>query len=222
MRKLHAFTLIFLFLGLSGCEEKQEKNNIPIENCTVIVGSATSENNASVFNASKNKAKVKTQNICLSPSGKDTFSLSDTKGRSYSVKVYQKSIEIKEEKRPITLLTFFATWCPPCVANIPYFNDIEQKYNDKVFISSVLIHDNIEKEALQTFLSKNKMSYFLSISRENNDFAALIAKTLDLPNNFSIPLSILYVRGAYFTHYEGAVPVEMLEYDIKQAIKTLQ
>jgi len=29
----------------------------------------------------------------------------------------------------------------------------------------------------------------------------------------------MYVDGQYFTHYEGLVPIEMIEYDIEQAKK---
>ena len=50
----------------------------------------------------------------------------------------------------------------------------------------------------------------------------LLASTLDLPKNFPIPLTVIYVEGKYFTHYEGSVPVEMIEYDIQQAKKQLK
>ena len=228
MHKFHAQLLVFLFLVLSGCEKKQENKNIPIENCTVEVASSTTEKNkSSVFEVSKNKTpqkmqKVKTKNVCLSPSGTDTFTLLDDKNHTYSVQVFQKSIKIKEEKRPITLLTFFASWCTPCVSNIPYLNDLERKYNDKLFISSVLVQDDINQTSLQTFLTHHEVKYFVSSHPDNNPFANLLAKTLNLPENFSIPLSVLYVRGKYVTHYEGSVPVEMLEYDIRQAIQTLK
>ena len=45
---------------------------------------------------------------------------------------------------------------------------------------------------------------------------------LHLPQNFPIPLTVMYVDGKYFTHYEGSVPAEMIEYDIQQAQKQLK
>ncbi|NOR56139.1 MAG: redoxin family protein [Sulfurovum sp.] len=223
MHKFHLLALVLLFLGLNGCEEKETEKNILIENCTVERNASTSgDANSTVFEASKNQKEAQKQNVCLSPSGTDTFSLSDDNNHSYTVKVFQKSIEIKEETRPITLVTFFASWCPPCLANIPYFNELEQKYNDKIFIASVFIHDAMKPEPYQTFLDKHEMRYFVSNSPDNDDFASLLTRTLDLPENFDIPLTVLYVHGKYFTHYEGAVPVEMLEYDIRQAIQTLE
>jgi len=48
-----------------------------------------------------------------------------------------------------------------------------------------------------------------------------MASILELPENFSIPLTVMYLNGEYFTHYEGSVPVEMIEYDIQQAKKQL-
>jgi len=223
VHKFHVLLLVLLFLGLNGCEKKETDKNIPIENCTIALKSSSEHNNSNVFEASKRtKEERSNKTLCLSPSESAIFTLSDDQNHSYTVQVFQKSIAIKEESRPITLLTFFATWCPPCVANIPYFNDLEQKYNDKVFISSVLIHDTIKPELFQAFLNTHEMRYFVSNSLDNEHFASLLTKTLGLPENYSIPLTILYVHGKYFTHYEGAVPVEMLEYDIRQAIQTLK
>lgn len=224
MHKFHLLLLVLLFLGLTGCEEKEKTPNIPIENCTVEVNASTSEeNNAAPLEAIKtDNEKSLSKKVCISPSEKSVFTLSDDQSHSYSVQVFQDGIKIKEEKRPITLLTFFATWCPPCLANIPYFNALEQKYNDKIFISSIHIHDSIKPEAYQTFLKKHEIRYFVSNSPDNDDFVSLLTRTLNLPKNFNIPLTVLYLHGKYFTHYEGAVPIEMLEYDIQQAIKTLK
>jgi len=44
---------------------------------------------------------------------------------------------IEELKGKVVVLEFWATWCEPCVANIPHFNALVDKYKDKpiVFIS---------------------------------------------------------------------------------------
>jgi hypothetical protein len=86
----------------------------------------------------------------------------------------------------------------------------------------VLIHDTITHTKLKSFIAKNQINYYLSSYTQNNDFASLVAKTLHLPQNFDIPLSVMYVEGKYFTHYEGIVPIEMIEYDIQQAKKTIK
>jgi hypothetical protein len=71
-------------------------------------------------------------------------------------------------------------------------------------------------------MAKNQVNYFISNGVNNDAYANLLANTLHLPNNFSIPLTVMYVKGEYFTHYEGSVPVEMIEYDIQEAKKQLK
>jgi hypothetical protein len=70
-------------------------------------------------------------------------------------------------------------------------------------------------------MAKQEVNYFTSYTKENDLFAYLLVQELHLDENFSIPLTVIYVDGAYFTHYEGIVPVEMIEYDIQQAKKQL-
>jgi thiol-disulfide isomerase/thioredoxin len=120
------------------------------------------------------------------------------------------------------MVNLFATWCPPCIGEIPYLNDLQKKYEKELLVVGILTHDDIIQDELETFMAKNQINYFISNGTENDAFATLLASTLDLPKNFSIPLTVIYVEGKYFTHYEGSVPVEMIEYDIQQAKKQLK
>ena len=124
--------------------------------------------------------------------------------------------------KPIVIVNLFATWCPPCIGEIAYLNDLQKKHQKELFVVGILTHDNIVQAALETFMAKNQVNYFISNSTHNDMFANLLASTLHLPKNFSIPLTVMYVEGEYFTHYEGTVTVEMIEYDIQQAKKQLK
>lgn len=128
----------------------------------------------------------------------------------------------QDTTQPIVIVNLFATWCPPCIGEIPYLNDLQKKYKEKLFVVGILTHDSIMQDALDTFMAKNQINYFISNGTDNDTFADQLAITLDLPENFSIPLTVMYVNGEYFTHYEGSVPVEMIEYDIQQAKKQLK
>ena len=75
---------------------------------------------------------------------------------------------------------------------------------------------------MASFLKKHSIAYPVSNSLQNNDFSNMVAKILHLSHDFPIPLTVMYVKGEYFTHYEGIVPIEMIEYNIKEAIKTLK
>ena len=222
MRKLNTLFLTLLFLNFTGCEDKKTNNTtIPIENTTEIFGSK----NKNIHIDKRFKVEKKEQSIpensMHSVPLSDTFKLHDMKNTNYTVTVSNQKVTFKESTKAIVLITFFTSWCPPCVGEIPYMNDLYIKNKKDVLLAGVLIHDTIKKSELKSFLSKHEIKYFISNSTHNNDFVNLIAKTLHLPSNFSIPLTVMYLEGKYFTHYEGSVPIEMIEYDIVQARKML-
>ena len=222
MHQISALFLMLLLFGFSGCEEKtNQHDSIPVENTTEVVGQKPQETmNHDRFKVSTHKKSTKTPVDTASLS--DTFTLSNTKNIRYTVNVSNKKVTFKENTKPITLITFFASWCPPCMYEIPYFNDLQKKYQTHLFLVGVLTHDAMDTPTVKSFLAKHAIKYYVSNGTQNNDFASLTAKTLHLPQNFPIPLTVMYVEGKYFTHYEGIVPIEMIEYDIEEAIKTLK
>ena len=224
MRKITTFIIILLALSLTGCEDKKTSDNvIPIENTTEFSSSSGKESNTHKrFKLPKSHKEAPDSNVLSTLNLSDTFTLHDMYKKSYSVTVSNQKVTFKESTKGIVLVTFFATWCIPCIADIPYMNDIHKKYQKNLLLAGVHIHDTITEENLKSFVAKHDMNYFISSSTHNNDFASLVAKTLHLPKNFSIPLTVMYVEGNYFTHYEGCVPVEMIEYDIEEALKILK
>jgi len=222
---MHQNTALFLMLilfVLTGCEEKtNNQQTIPVENTTQVVGEEVQDTREDGrFKVSTHK---KNQNTYIDTASlHDTFTISNTKKVRYTVNISNLNVTFKENTKPITLITFFASWCPPCLYEIPYFNDLQKKYQTHLFLAGILVHDPMDTPTVKSFLAKHAIKYYVSNSTQNNDFASLTAKTLHLPRNFPIPLTVMYVDGKYFTHYEGIVPIEMIEYDIEEAMKTLK
>jgi thiol-disulfide isomerase/thioredoxin len=223
VRKINLLILTLILFVFTACEDKKRSNTgIPVENTTEFFGADNNKEHSNtrfkIHKKEQSQSTVVTNTLSLS----DTFKLNDIKNTHYTVTVSNQKVTLKENTKAIVLVTFFATWCPPCLADIPYMNDLQKKYKKDLLIAGILIHDNTTKLELKSFLAKHNVKYFISTSTHNNDFASLVAKTLQLPHNFSIPLTVMYVEGEYFTHYEGCVPVEMIEYDIQQALKTIK
>jgi len=62
----------------------------------------------------------------------------------------------KETKGKVILVNFWATWCPPCIAEMPSINDLHNIYKDKiefVFVS------NEEHQVINQFLNKKKYRF---------------------------------------------------------------
>ena len=78
------------------------------------------------------------------------FSLKDTNGNIYS------SAQLAGKP---AVINFFATWCPPCKAEIPGFVEVYNKHRAKGFELVGISLDNDTRENLPGFLMSNKVGY---------------------------------------------------------------
>ncbi|MDQ7047075.1 MAG: redoxin family protein [Sulfurovum sp.] len=218
MRKISVLILTISIVSLTGCQDEKPTTVVfPIENTTEFISQSGDKQGLKGKNPEKDlKSK---QEIY---SKKDTFILLDIHNRSQKISFNNERIIFQRNQKPIVLVNIFATWCAPCTAQLSYLNMLQKKYNDDLFITGLLMHDSINIPSLESFTSKHNIKYFISHSPNTNAFGKRLASTLHLEENFSIPLTIMYVEDKYFTHYEGAVPVEIIEYDIQQAQKQLK
>jgi thiol-disulfide isomerase/thioredoxin len=77
-----------------------------------------------------------------------------------------KPISLSELKGKTVLLDFWTTWCPPCQADAPSINKLNQKYGDKN-LAIVGISVNEDREIVEKYLSKHPHSYPVVLSSEN-------------------------------------------------------
>lgn len=123
----------------------------------------------------------------------------------------------KESSKRAILLVFFATWCEPCLAQIPHLNNLKSTFKDNLEIIGVLVKDTRNEENMRHFATKENPLDFPYIQGQSAE-AKQFLKILGMPN--VIPLMVLYDKnGEYFTYYLGAVLEEMLELDIKRLLK---
>jgi len=74
------------------------------------------------------------------------------------------------DKLPSTfvVLEFWATWCTPCVRNIPHINELQQKFEGEN-VQFISISDE-PKETIELFLKKRKMNGWAGIDNKGNTF----------------------------------------------------
>lgn len=234
VHKISALLISILLISLTGCEDKKPDDTLmPVENTTEVF--SQSQDNEADEQRFKINQQTKTDNDNI-PSTEpsfsekvpevitktDTFILLNTKSKSHKVTLSNDQVIFHRNTKPIVLINLFATWCTPCTGQLAYLNMLQKKYSNDLFLAGILTHDYIDVASLESFIAKHEINYFISNSPHNNAFSGRLADTLHLPQNFSIPLMVMYVDGKYFTHYEGSVPVEMIEYDIQQAQKKLK
>jgi len=144
----------------------------------------------------------------------DTITLTSVDGEKIDVLKTDKGFTFSNTKNEAVLVSFFATWCPPCKAEIPHLNNLQEKYKDKLKIIGILIESNKNNDELKTFMNHNAINYTITNSPANQSFANAVGGVQ------SIPFMILYdKKGNYVTHYLGAIPEEMIDSDIQMALK---
>jgi len=199
------FYIFILILNLSilGCDDNQ-KREIP-ESIDIEV-----QENKPIHK----KTPIKEYN----------FLFTNLENQTQTIKVKNNYYSFPKIKQPIVLINFLATWCPPCIGQIPHLNNLQKKYKDNLYILGTLIYDNsIKDRDLDKFIASQKINFFISKDINNSiRFGNFIAPKLQLKPNFSLPLMILFLNGEYYTHYEGSIPEEMIESDIKQALNKIK
>ena len=68
----------------------------------------------------------------------------------------KKQIDVfkKSSEKKIYLLNFWATWCPPCIKEIPELMKLEKKYKDSIEVLFISVDSN-PKKVIPKFLKKN-------------------------------------------------------------------
>ncbi|MXO32571.1 TlpA disulfide reductase family protein [Apibacter sp. B2912] len=81
----------------------------------------------------------------------------------------------------IYITNYWATWCPPCVKEIPDFVALQEKYtHEKVKFIFVSIDQIDTQSTLQSFVQKNKMKNVYNISsQEMRDHIGTISPDLE-------------------------------------------
>ena len=152
-----------------------------------------------------------------------TFTFRNLKNQSSPLEIKDDIYTFKNIKQPIVMVVLASTWCPPCRGQVPHLSNLQKRFKENLFIMGALIHDDIKDRELQKLMISEKVNFYVSSDqKENLKFSNTISKKLGLVNRFTLPLIVIFSNGNYFTHYEGSMPEEMIESDIKQLLEKLK
>ena len=123
-----------------------------------------------------------------------------------------KTISSDQFKGKIIVLDFWATWCGPCIAEIPSLNRLQEKYASKgVKVVGVALASG-EADEVKPFVGKNKMKYTVLMGDDEQVY--------DL-NVVAFPTTYLVTRDMkVYRKYLGAGPRKEaeLEADIQKLL----
>jgi thiol-disulfide isomerase/thioredoxin len=96
-----------------------------------------------------------------------------------------KDVKLSSYKGKVVLLNFWATWCGPCKIEIPWFNEFQQKYQDKgLVVVGISTDDTVEQ--LKPFVAQYKMNYPILLGLGRDDVTDALGPVLGLPTTLLI------------------------------------
>ena len=127
----------------------------------------------------------------------------------------QKILSTKKDK--LVVVNFWATWCPPCVAELPHFMEVNNEYTDQDSYEMIIV--SLDKASdLETSVRKmiDKLNittdvYILDDNKRMNEWIPAI----DAEWSGAIPATVFYKNNKKVLFVEG----QMTKEELKKAIE---
>jgi thiol-disulfide isomerase/thioredoxin len=123
-----------------------------------------------------------------------------------------RSIKLSDYKGKVVLLNFWATWCPPCRAEMPDLIKMQREYRSKGLQVIGITYPPEEIEEVRQFISKLGVNYPVALGLKETKTAFDQTETL--------PLTLVIDRqGKIVDRIEGIMLREEFEQKIKPLLK---
>ena len=135
-------------------------------------------------------------------------------GRAQSIPAYTADMLVQRISNPDTfyVVNFWATWCGPCVKELPEFDKLAEQYPGKpvkVLLVSLDFKNDYTKK-LPRFIEKKKLQHEVIWFNETN--ANEFIPKLDPAWQGSIPATMMVWRkNEYQSFFEGSIKASQLQ-----------
>lgn len=173
------FTNIILLVGLS----------IAFSGLTACTNTASTQkgpiDNTAAPSAAKNTTETKKGEFPLAPTGISQANIKALDGSTF---------KLADKKGQVLLVNMWATWCAPCIAEMPHLVEMQNKYRDQGFEIIGLNQSDEPAELIKSFAAKHNLNYQLGWSD-----TALYAEFVKITHLAGIPQTILINREGQMT-----------------------
>lgn len=130
------------------------------------------------------------------------FTLKTTSGETF---------ELSDYKGKTVVINLWATWCTPCVNELPYFEKLKKAHPD--YVTILAIHSNLFTDDVNKYLSGYDYTFRFALDETGDVISSLGGSTM-LPQTI-----ILNKEGVVTYNMVGSVTYEKLEELVKEAGK---
>ena len=122
----------------------------------------------------------------------------------------ETTFELKAEKGKVVLLNFWATWCGPCVGEMPAFQKLYEEYGDKLSVLAVNYME--DKETVNQFIEET--GYTFPIAYDEDGAICSLYPSEGIPYTL-----VIDENGVVDKIYVGASDAEAQYQEYKSAIE---
>jgi thiol-disulfide isomerase/thioredoxin len=122
------------------------------------------------------------------------------------------TFSIAEQKGKVVLVDLWATWCAPCIAEIPELQQMHESYDPETFTMVGIVLESGEREDIEAFIKEKSITYPNLFGEE--DSKESFGPFLGYPTKYLIDKDGFVVK-----RYLGAV-VEQVTRDVEKLVRT--
>ncbi len=125
-----------------------------------------------------------------------------------------KTVHLSDYKGKAVLLNFWATWCPPCKIEMPWFVDLQKQYGEQgLQVIGVAMDDDADQQAAKIgqFAKEMNLNYIVALG--NDKVGDAYGGVEGLPTTFYIGRD-----GKVVAAISGLVSHSEIEDNIKKAL----
>jgi len=144
-----------------------------------------------------------------------------------------RKVKLSDFRGKAVLLNFWATWCPPCKVEMPWFADLQKQYADDGLVVLGVAMDDTEPATIAKFASDLGVNYqvLLGTDKVSDDYGdvqylpttfyigrdgTIVDKMTGLLDRKEIESAVKKTLGT--TYKPASVPVNQADAKVKEAV----